>query len=53
MASTRRFPGAMLSALPVASLSRWRALILACIALITVLAWVYLVHLGRQISSEG
>jgi predicted metal-binding membrane protein len=53
MASTRRFPGAMLSALPVASLSRWgRALILACIALITVLAWVYLVHLVRQMSSE-
>lgn len=31
---------------------RDRHLILACIALICTLAWVYLVHLGRQMSSE-
>jgi predicted metal-binding membrane protein len=41
------------SASPVAALSRRdRFLISACLALITALAWAYLVHLDRQMSSS-
>jgi predicted metal-binding membrane protein len=52
MDSTRRFPGGVLSSTPVATLPRrdW-ALISACIALVTALAWAYLVYLDRQMSS--
>jgi predicted metal-binding membrane protein len=53
MASTRRFPGAVRSATPVvASPSRDRVLIASCIVLITALAWAYLIHLHRQMSSS-
>lgn len=53
MASTRRFPGAARSPSPVAAPSRrGRALIASCIVLITALAWAYLVHLDRQMSSS-
>jgi predicted metal-binding membrane protein len=52
--STRRFPGRVLSSSsPAAALSRRdRLLIPACIALITLLAWAYLVHLDRQMSVD-
>ena len=50
--STRRFPGAVLSSSPAATLPRRdRVVILAGIILITVLAWAYLVHLGRAMPS--
>jgi len=52
MASTRRSPGAARSPSPVAAPSRRdRALIASCIVLITALAWAYLVHLNRHMSS--
>ena len=51
--STPRFPGEVHSTTPVAALSRReRALISTCVVLITGLAWVYLVHLDRQMSSS-
>jgi len=40
------------SASPVAALRRDRLLIWVCIALLTALAWAYLVHLDRQMSSS-
>ncbi len=50
--STRRFPGGVHSPLSVAALSRRDHLLIStCIVLITGLAWAYLVHLGRQMSS--
>lgn len=53
MDSTRRFPGRVLSSSTSAELPRRDRLLLAgCIALITLLAWAYLVHLGRQMSAE-
>ena len=53
MDSTRRFPGGVLSLSSVAGLSsRDRALILTCVALITALAWAYLIHLDRQMSAS-
>lgn len=53
MASTLRFPGAARSPTPVAAPSpRGRALIAGCIALITALAWAYLVHLDRHMGSS-
>ncbi len=53
MASTRRFPGAAPSPSPAAAPSRrGRALIVSCIVLVTALAWAYLVHLDRQMSSS-
>jgi len=53
MASTLRFPGAAPSPTPVAAPSRrGRALIASCIALVTALAWAYLVHLNRQMGSS-
>ncbi len=53
MASTRRFPGAVPSPSRVAAPSRrGRALLGSCIVLITALAWAYLVHLNRQMSSS-
>jgi predicted metal-binding membrane protein len=49
--STRRFPGGVHSASSVAALSRRdRILISTCLALITALAWAYLVHLDRRMS---
>lgn len=53
MASTRRFPGAVRSPSPVAApFRRERVLIASSIVLITALAWAYLVHLDRQMSSS-
>ena len=53
MASTPRFPGVARSPSPVAAASRRdRVLIASCIVLITALAWAYLVHLDRQMSSS-
>jgi predicted metal-binding membrane protein len=53
MASTLRFPGAARSPTPVAAPSRrGRALIAGCIALVTALAWAYLVHLDRRMGSS-
>ncbi|PWU06655.1 MAG: hypothetical protein C5B51_11850 [Terriglobia bacterium] len=50
--STRRFPGRVLSPPPAASLpARDRLLVVACIALVTILAWAYLVHLDRQMAA--
>ena len=55
-ASTRRFPGGVHSPLTVADLSRLhrrdRVVISICLVLVIVLAWAYLVHLGRQMSSS-
>ena len=42
----------MLSAAPVAAPGRDRLIVWACIALITVLAWAYLLHLDREMSSS-
>ena len=51
MATTPHFPGGAHSRAPVAIVApRDRLLISACIALITALAWAYLVHLARQMS---
>jgi predicted metal-binding membrane protein len=51
--STPRFPGGVHSPSTVADLSRRdRVLISTCLAVITALAWVYLVHLERQMSSS-
>src|SRR2546429_548247 len=51
--STRRFPGEVHSRSAVAALShRDRFLISGCIVLITALAWSYLIHLERQMSSS-
>ena len=51
-ANMRRFPGAVLSSSAAPPLAqRDRVFILTCIGLITALAWVYLVHLGHQMSS--
>lgn len=53
MASTHRSPGAVRSPSSVAAPSlRDRVLIGSCIALITALAWAYLVHLNRHMSSS-
>jgi len=53
MASTRHFPGGVHSPPPVADISgRDRILISSCLVVISVLAWVYLVHLDRQMSSS-
>ena len=51
--TTRRSPGGVLSLSPVAALSgRNRLLISTCLVLITAVAWTYLVHLARQMSSS-
>ena len=51
--TTRRSPGGVRSPSPVAALpGRDRLLISTCIILITAVAWVYLVHLDRQMSSS-
>ena len=42
----------MLSATPVAAPGRDRLIVWACIALITALAWAYLLHLDREMSSS-
>jgi predicted metal-binding membrane protein len=42
----------VLSATPVAAAGRDRLIVWACIALITVLAWTYLLHLDREMSSS-
>jgi predicted metal-binding membrane protein len=42
----------VLNATPVAASRRDRSIIWACIALITVLAWAYLLHLDRAMSSS-
>jgi len=53
MVSTRRFPGGVPSPPPVAVISgRDRILISTCLGVISVLAWVYLVHLDRQMSAS-
>jgi predicted metal-binding membrane protein len=53
MDSTRPFPGGVHSQLPVAVISgRDRILISTCLVVISVLAWLYLVHLDRQMSSS-
>ena len=53
MVSTRHFPGGVHSPPPVAVISsRDRILISTCLVVISVLAWVYLVHLDRQMSSS-
>jgi predicted metal-binding membrane protein len=56
MASTRRFPGGVHSPLTVADLPRpsrrARVIIAICLVLIVALAWAYLVHLDRQMSSS-
>ena len=52
MASTLPSPGAARSPSPVPAPSRrHRALIATCIVLITALAWAYLVHLNRHMTS--
>jgi predicted metal-binding membrane protein len=52
MASTLRSPGEARSPSPVPAPSRRdRGLIASCIALITALAWAYLVHLNRHMAS--
>src|SRR5437763_11308317 len=50
----RRIPGEVLSSSsPAAALARRdRLLIPACIVLITLAAWAYLVHLDRQMSAD-
>src|SRR4030095_10253362 len=51
--SRRRSPGRGLRAiLAVAAPGRDRLIVWACIALITVLAWTYLLHLDREMSSS-
>ena len=53
MASTRRSPGAVRSASLLAGPPRLdRVVIASCVVLITALAWAYLVHLHRQMSSS-
>jgi predicted metal-binding membrane protein len=54
MVSTRLSPGGTVStSLPAVEIPRReRILILGCIALVTVLAWAYLVHLDRQMSAS-
>ena len=53
MDSTRRFPGGVHSPSAVAAISRRdRILISTCLVVISALAWVYLVHLDRQMSSS-
>ena len=53
MDSTRRFPGGVLSRSTVAGLpSRDRILISTCVVLITAMAWIYLIHLDRQMSAS-
>ena len=42
----------MLNATPVAAPGRDRLIVWACIALVTVLAWSYLLHLDREMSSS-
>jgi predicted metal-binding membrane protein len=42
----------VLSATPVAAAGRDRVIVWGCIALITVLAWTYLLHLDREMSSS-
>lgn len=52
-ASSPRFPGAVRSPSAVAAAPRRdRVLIAICIVLITALAWAYLLHLHRQMSSS-
>ena len=53
MASTRRSPGAAPDPSPVAAGFRrdW-ILVGSCIALITALAWAYLIHLNRQMTAS-
>ena len=49
----RRFPGGVHSPSAVAAVSRRdRLFIWICLVLIIALAWAYLVHLGRQMSSS-
>ena len=51
--STRRSPGGVRSDSAIAALSRHdRLLISTCLLVITGLAWAYLLHLGRQMSSS-
>ena len=51
--TTRRSPGGVHSPAAVAAVSgRDRLLISACVVLITTLAWAYLMHLARQMSSS-
>ena len=51
--TTHRFPGGVLSPPRVAIVSRRdRLLIWLCIVLIAALAWAYLIHLARQMSSS-
>src|SRR5579864_5567193 len=54
MDSTRHFPGEAPSPSPVAGFSagRHRILITACIAVITLMAWVYLIQLDRRMSAS-
>ena len=53
MDNTRRFPGVVLSSLTATGLARRdRAILATCMVLITVLAWVYLVHVARQMSAD-
>ena len=54
MASTRRFPGAARSPSPAAAAPsrRGRVFIASCVVLITALAWAYLIHLDRQMTSS-
>lgn len=53
MDSTRPSPGGVHSQLPVAVISgRDRILISTCLVVISILAWLYLVHLDRQMSSS-
>src|ERR1700687_1926388 len=53
MDSTLRFPGGVHSSSAVAALSRRdRALVWTCLIVISALAWAYLVHLDRQMSSS-
>jgi predicted metal-binding membrane protein len=50
--STRHFPGEVHSGPAVATLARGdRVFISTCLAAITVIAWLYLLHLDRQMSS--
>ena len=52
MDNTHRSPGKVLSHLPAVAVSRLdRILISASIALVTILAWAYLVHLDHQMSA--
>ena len=42
----------MLSYVPATALPRDRLLISVCVALVTVLAWAYLIHIGHQMSAD-